>query len=218
MSFVRLAWIKRSLSLSRLLVASSRIRILGSASTARADGDSLTLPAAELHAPFSDDRLVAMRKPVDEFVGIGNLGGTSDLIVGGVALAVPDVRWQGFRRTEKRPARRCRSVVGNSPNRFHARSRPSRSMLPLVDRRTWQSDYRASSSQHHSSHNAIVSPGSTSSRNSSRANSIGSGIAERNAVERDPTGELLRTESSRRFCRLHLARLFEKIQDAIEAG
>ena len=45
-----------------------------------------------LHASFPDDRIVAARKLVDELASVGDLGGVPNLIVGGVAPAVADVR------------------------------------------------------------------------------------------------------------------------------
>ena len=66
----RPSWISASDSLSRLEVASSRIRIRGSASSGASDRDPLPLTAGEFYTAFADDGVVAVRKFLDKFVGV----------------------------------------------------------------------------------------------------------------------------------------------------
>ncbi len=61
-------WMRCSLSESSELVASSRMRIDGSFSSARAMRDALALAAGKLHAALADDRRVAFGKFFDEGV------------------------------------------------------------------------------------------------------------------------------------------------------
>ena len=63
------SWIIASLSLSRLEVASSRMRIFGRASSAR-DRDALALAAGELDAALAHHGLVALLEGLHEFVAV----------------------------------------------------------------------------------------------------------------------------------------------------
>ena len=48
-------------------------------------------PPDSRHAAFADDRVVALRKRLDELVGLRELGGLDDLVARGVEPAVRDV-------------------------------------------------------------------------------------------------------------------------------
>src|SRR5262249_18773086 len=55
------------------------------------DGDALALAAGERHAALADHRVVTFRRPLDEFVRVGQPGGADDLGVRGFGFAVGDV-------------------------------------------------------------------------------------------------------------------------------
>ncbi len=70
--------IAASVSTSTALVGSSRIRIGASFRKARASEIRWRSPA---HAPFSNQRPVAVRQTYDEIVRVGELGGSNDLLL-----------------------------------------------------------------------------------------------------------------------------------------
>ena len=55
------------------------------------DAQQLLLALADVAAVLRDDGVVAVRQSADEAVGVGGLGGSHDLVQGGVRLAVGDV-------------------------------------------------------------------------------------------------------------------------------
>ena len=71
----RLALTSASLSGSRALVASSRIRMRGSCDQRAGDGEALALAAREVGRPFLDIGVVAVGHPLDEFLGARQTGG-----------------------------------------------------------------------------------------------------------------------------------------------
>jgi len=72
----RPCWIICSDSESRLEVASSRIRMRGSARMARANRDTLALAAGQLDASLSNDRVVFVGERFGELVDAGDTAGT----------------------------------------------------------------------------------------------------------------------------------------------
>ena len=68
-------------------VASSRIRIRGSASDRARDRDPLALAAGQRQPALADQRVVALGQAADEVVGLGRPGGVLDLLAGGVGAA-----------------------------------------------------------------------------------------------------------------------------------
>ena len=55
------------------------------------DGDALALASGEAHAPLADQRLVAVRAPGDELLGVRLTGGADDVLERRVGPAVGDV-------------------------------------------------------------------------------------------------------------------------------
>ena len=84
-------WISTSVRVSTELVASSRIRIVGSARKARAMVSSCFSPALTVPPSSSIMRVVAVGQRVHEAVDVGRPGGLEDLLLGGVEVAVRDV-------------------------------------------------------------------------------------------------------------------------------
>ncbi len=85
------SWISRSVSVSTADVASSRIRIRGSISSARAIEIRCRSPPESDLAALAHQRVVAQRQAQDEFVGPGGLGGGDDFVARSVGPAVGDV-------------------------------------------------------------------------------------------------------------------------------
>ena len=56
------------------------------------DGDTLALPARQLDAPLADDRIVAVRKLLDELVAVRDAADLLDLGAGGVPARKTDIR------------------------------------------------------------------------------------------------------------------------------
>ena len=71
--------ILRSVPMSTELVASSRIRIRGSASSARANATSWRCPSDRRDAALAELRLVAVLEALDELVGADGSRGSHDL-------------------------------------------------------------------------------------------------------------------------------------------
>ena len=84
-------WMSTSVRVSTELVASSRMRIVGSARKARAMVSSCFSPALTRAALVVDDRVVAVGQRVHEAVDVGGRGRLEDLLLGGVEVAVGDV-------------------------------------------------------------------------------------------------------------------------------
>ena len=84
-----------SLSLSRLEVASSRIRIRGIGEDGARDRHALALAARQLHAALADDGVVAVLERLDELVGVRDAADPLDLVERRVGLAVADVLGDG---------------------------------------------------------------------------------------------------------------------------
>ena len=84
-------WISTSVRVSTELVASSRIRIVGSARNAAGDREQLLLAGADVAALVVDDRVVAVGQRVDETVDVRRPCRLEDLLVGGVEVAEGDV-------------------------------------------------------------------------------------------------------------------------------
>ena len=84
-------WMRASVRVSTLLVASSRMRMRGSARMARAMVSSWRWPWLRL-LPRSDKRgLVAVRELADKMVGVGQAGGLDALLIGGFQAPIADV-------------------------------------------------------------------------------------------------------------------------------
>ena len=84
-------WIIASDSESSELVASSRMRMRGSASSARAIDKPLPLPAGELDAALADDRVVTFRKALGKLVHARRAAGELKLLLGRVGSRKHDV-------------------------------------------------------------------------------------------------------------------------------
>ena len=84
-------WISTSVRVSTELVASSRIRIVGSARNARAIVRSCFSPADTFAALVVDHGVVAVGERADEEVDVRGLGRLDDLLLGGVRVAERDV-------------------------------------------------------------------------------------------------------------------------------
>jgi hypothetical protein len=93
-------WISFSVSVSTAEVASSRIRMRGSISSARAMRDALALAARQALAALADQRVVAQRQAQDELVRVGGARRGDDLLARGVGLAVGDVLGDGAEEQE----------------------------------------------------------------------------------------------------------------------
>lgn len=52
------------------------------------DGHALTLAAGEFHTALAHERIKAAGQAIDELERVGKLGGTADLILGGVGAAI----------------------------------------------------------------------------------------------------------------------------------
>ena len=88
-------WMTASFSASTAESASSRIRIGSIAQQRAGDRDALALPSREPDASLADDRVVALRQPRDELVGVRGARRGLDLLAGGVGPAEPQVLLHG---------------------------------------------------------------------------------------------------------------------------
>ncbi len=84
-------WMSTSVRVSTELVASSRMRIRGSARNARAIVSSCFSPGRDVGGVVVEDGVVAVGQRAHEVVDVGRLGGRDDLLLGGVLAAVGDV-------------------------------------------------------------------------------------------------------------------------------
>ena len=85
------SWMSTSVRVSTLLVASSRMRMLGSARNARAIVSSCFWPDGDVRGVLVEHGVVALGQGAHEVVDVGGLGGGDDLLVGRARLAVGDV-------------------------------------------------------------------------------------------------------------------------------
>jgi len=90
-SVCRLPWMSRSDSVSRLLVASSRMRIRGSARIARAMVRRWRCPPDSFTPALANQRLVSISHLADEFVSVSGLRGPGDFRLRCAASAIGDV-------------------------------------------------------------------------------------------------------------------------------
>ena len=118
------SWIKTSVRVSTELVASSRIRIAGSARNARGDRQQLLLPGADVVALFVDHRVVAVGQRVHEAVDVGGARGLEDLLLGRVGIAVRDV-------LADRAAEEPRVLQHHADLRAQLRARDRRDAAPV---------------------------------------------------------------------------------------
>ena len=95
------------------------------------DGDALALAAGEPHAALAEEGVEAFGQALEEFVGVGGLGGGAHLGVGGVRAAVADVvpaRAGEEHRLLRRPGRSARARLRDRPRadrRRRARRAPA---------------------------------------------------------------------------------------------
>ena len=112
-SFRSACSIRRSVPMSTDEVASSRMRIRGSARRARAKADEL-LTEREPRAALAELRLVAVLELGDEPVGADRLGRRFDLVPSGVGAPGTQCSPRRCRRRETPPAARSRAGGGGS--------------------------------------------------------------------------------------------------------
>ena len=103
-------WIKCSVSVSTEAVASSRIRMRGSISRARAMAMRCFCPPERVTPRSPTQGVVAFGHRQDEIVGLGSFGGFDDLFLAGVGAAKGDVLADGAGE-QGLPAGRSRSGV-----------------------------------------------------------------------------------------------------------
>ena len=84
-------WISTSVLVSTELVASSRIRIFGSARESPGDGQKLLLSLRDVAGLLVDLEIITQRQRPYKMVDVGHLRGGNHLVVGSVQIAVANV-------------------------------------------------------------------------------------------------------------------------------
>ena len=95
------SWMSCSVAVSTLAVASSRIRIHGSASKCPREGHELALAVREGGAALVDDRIVAEIEALDEVMHVHGAGCGFNLFLRGVEPAVADIVTDGAAEEER---------------------------------------------------------------------------------------------------------------------
>ncbi len=93
-------WIRISVSVSTLDVASSRMRMRGLAASALRERHQLFLPDRKRRSPFLDLGVVPARELLDEPVGPDDAGGRLDAVEGDRLVPQADVRFDVAREEE----------------------------------------------------------------------------------------------------------------------